>query len=983
MRKFVLMVFALVLCLVEQVAAQGRTISGTVTEQPAGTALPGVSVILKGTTTGVSTGVDGGYSITIPANVAPESATLIFRQIGMTTQEIVIGNKTSINVSMSVDTRQLSEVVVTGYTTQTQREVAGSVSTVKAEEIRHVPLASFDQALQGRAPGILVQANSGQPGAAANVVIRGKGSLRGTNDPLYIMDGVQISPTDFATLNPADFESLTILKDASATSIYGSRGANGVVVITTRKGIAGKTRINYDVQYGFSKAPENRLEVMNTEQKLQYELQRGNPYDWTDEDLARLRKVNTVWEDVFFKTGTTKNHTLSASGGSEKTTYYLSGSLFDQTGTVPNTGLERYTGRANIESSAGNFNYGLNSTFGYSEFTNTSEANTGIATPLNAIRWSNPYETVYDEDGNYTQMVSGQPNAMQELLENKNLRQQMKAVGNIFVGYKAPFLEGLTLRTSWGGDYTGNEATAFVNPNTYSGQFSTGGSGSFGRGYNRNFTYTGTTSATYSTSFSADHTLSVGLFNEVVNTKYSAFSFTGYGLGGAFQNEAGITPGNATNGYIPAVGGAGTENALLSYFTNINYGFKDRYFLTLGARRDGSSRFGANKRYANFGSIGFSWILSDEAFFEGLTGVFNDVKFKISYGSAGNQALTDDFRSRELFARSVYAGISGLSQAQLANPDLQWERKTTFNTGLEFATLNGRLQATAEFYNSVTSDLFLSRQLSRTTGFTNLLSNVGELRNRGVELALNGDIISTADFTWSANVSATYNQNEVLSLVGDEEEMIEGLYIQRVGEPMNSLYVVRYAGVNPDNGNSQYFTKTGEITEVYDPNDRVVVGSVETPWFGGFGTSLRYKGLELSTFFSFVTGNKLYNNDRANVEHPQYLWDNLSTSMLNEWTPDNRITDIPRPGNPFRSSTTRFVEDGDFLRLRNINLSYELPQSIYGGIGISSIRLFAQGQNLKTWTDFKGFDPEVSTGSLVGAQYPALRTVTFGLNVGF
>lgn len=979
MRKFVLMVFALVLCLVEQVAAQGRTISGRVTEQATGDGLPGVSVIVKGTTTGVSTGVDGGYSVTIPENVS--NPTLIFRQIGMATQEIVVGNRTSINVAMSTDTRQLSEVVVTGYTTQTQREVAGSVSTVKAEEIRQVPLASFDQSLQGRAPGILVQANSGQPGAAANVVIRGRGSILGSSEPLYIMDGVQISATDFSTLNPADFESLTILKDASATSIYGSRGANGVVVITTLKGLAGKTRINYDVQYGFSRAPRNRLELMNTEQKLQYELQRGNPYGWDDDDLARLRQIDTNWEDVFFKTGSTKNHTLSASGGNDKTTYYLSGSIFDQTGTVPNTGLERYTGRANVESNAGNFNFGLNSTFGYSDFTNTSEANTGIGTPLNAIRWTNPYETVYDEEGNFTVMESGQPNAMQELLQNRNLRQQLKGVGNVFVGYQVPFLEGLSLRTSWGGDFTGNETSVYLNPESYSGQFATGGSGSFSRGYNRRFTYTGTTSATYSTAFAEDHTLTVALFNEIVNSRFRSFGFTGYGLGGAFENEAGITPGNPT--FIPDVTGGGTENALLSYFTNINYGFKDRYFVTLGARRDGSSRFGADRRYANFGSIGFSWIVSDEAFFDGLSNVFDDVKFKASYGSAGNQALTADFASRELYSRAAYAGISGLRQSQLENRELQWERKTTFNTGLEFSTLNGRVGATVEFYNSLTSDLFLNRQLSRTSGYPFQLSNVGELRNRGLEFGLTGDIVASDKFTWSANASLTYNKNEVTKLIGDQEEIINGLYINRIGEPMNSLYVVRYAGVNPDNGNAQYFTANGEITEVYDPNDRVIVGTVETPWFGGFGTSLRWGGLELSTFFSFVTGNKLYNNDRANVENPQYLWDNLSTAMLNEWTPDNRITDVPRPGNPFRQETTRFVEDGDFLRLRNINLSYTLPSSLYNGIGISSVRLFAQGQNLATWTKFLGFDPEVSTGSLVGAQYPALRTVTFGLNVGF
>ena len=289
-----------------------------------------------------------------------------------------------------------------------------------------------------------------------------------------------------------------------------------------------------------------------------------------------------------------------------------------------------------------------------------------------------------------------------------------------------------------------------------------------------------------------------------------------------------------------------------------------------------------------------------------------------------------------------------------------------------------------EYYNSVTTDLFLDRQLSRTSGYEDILSNVGKLQNRGVELALNGDIIASENFTWSANVSLTYNKNEIKQLVGDQEEIVRGIYINRVGEPLNSLYVVRYAGVNPDNGNPQYITKDGDITETYSPSDRVIVGTVETPFFGGFGTSLNFRGFEVSSFFSFVRGNELFNNDRANVENPLYVYDNLAVSLLDEWQQPGDITNIPRPGAPFRSGTTRFVEDGDFVRLRNINVSYGLPRSLVSSIGfVNSIRVFAQGQNLVTWTDFQGFDPEVSTGSLVGAQYPALRTVTFGLNVGF
>lgn len=983
MRKIVLIVFAIGWLIAQNAMAQSRTISGKVTDRENGQPLPGVAVVLKGTGTGASTGVDGTYTLTIPANLP--NATLVFKFLGMMTKEAPVGTASVIDVALQADAKQLSEVVVTGYTTQNKREVAGSIATVKAEDVSQVPLASFDQALQGKASGVLIQAQSGQPGAPAAVTIRGKGSIVGTNSPLYVVDGVQINANDFSTLNPADFASFNILKDAAATSLYGSRGANGVIVITTRRGTTGKTRVNYSAQYGFSRAPENRLEVMDSNQKLDYELANGNPYGWTDEDLARLRTVNTNWEDVFFRTGKTVNHTLSASGGKDNTVYYVSGSVFDQTGTVENTGLKRYTGRTNIDSKAGNFSFGLNTTVGYSSFTNTIENNSVVSTPLNAIRWTNPYETPYDESGQYTEIMSGQPNALQELLENKYLRQQLKGIGSVYVSYAVPFVEGLTLKTNWGGDFTANETANYIDPTTATGRAQTGRSGSLTRAYGNAFRYTGTTSASYSKQFGIDHRLTVALFNEVVKYKGNNFGYTGYGLGGAFDNEAGITPGTSDNGFIPAVSGNGSVNALVSYFTDVQYGFKERYFLSLGGRRDGSSRFGSDRRYANFGSVGFSWIVTDEDFMAGLRDNFlNELKLKVSYGSAGNQALNEDFAPRELFARAVYNGVSGLVQNQLANPSLQWERRTTLNAGFELATLQGRLRATAEFYNALTSDLFLNRQLSRTSGYSSLVTNVGELRNRGMELSLDGDLIKTSDFTWNANVSLTYNQNVVTKLVGNDNEIEDGIYINRVGESMNSIYLVRYAGVDPETGDPQFYTKDGEITNVYNPNDRVIVGSIEAPYFGGFGTSLNYKGFEISTFFSFVKGNEIYNNDRANIENPQYLYDNLATSMLTEWRKKGDVTQIPRwDATWYNDATTRMVESGDFLRLRNVNISYALPQGLVSKLRMESIKVFAQGQNLKTWTDFAGFDPEIASGILTGAQYPALRTVTFGLNLGF
>ena len=991
MKKFLHLCFSFVFA-ASLTWAQERVVSGRVTSSEDGSALPGVNVVLKGTNNGTVTGSDGRFSLA----VSGQSGVLVFSFIGLLTQEVPVEGLTTVDVAMQTDVKQLSEVVVTGYSTQTQRELSGSVAAVKGENIGRVPLASFDQALQGQVSGVLIQAQSGQPGAAASVLIRGRGSLLGSNSPLYILDGIEITASDFSTLNPADFENISVLKDASATSIYGSRGANGVLVITSKKGKKGRAKVTYDAQYGFSEAPQNKLELMNSEEKLEYELANGNPYGWTSEDVARLSQINTDWADVLFQTGKTQSHTLSFAGGVDKTSYFISGSVFDQSGTVKNTGLKRYTGRVNLESGLGDLTFGVNSTFGYSDLTNTSEGNTGIATPLNAIRWTNPYETPYDDDGNYTQIISGQPNGLQELLENNAYRDQLKAIGNVYLNYQVPFVKGLTVKTSWGGDFTSNERAAFVDGTTATGSGTPSQKGSFTRQYGKRFRYTGTTSLTYAKQLSADHFLSVSLFNEIVKTNSNSFFFTGFGLGGPFENEAGITPGNNTNGFIPAVGGNQTDgvnaegvlfrggpSALLSYFTTINYGYKEKYYLTVGLRRDGSSRFGDNYRYANFGSVGLSWIMSDEAFMSSLKGNFlNELKFKISYGSSGNQAGIGTFQARELYGRGVYNGVSGLVQNQLANPDLRWERKSTFNTGFEFAMLNGRLNGSIEYYNSITSDLFLGRPLSLTTGYASLTTNVGKLQNSGVEISLNSDVVKTGDFRWNLTTNFTYNKNMVKELLPGQDEIIDGLIITKPGEAMNSIFVVRYDGVNPNNGNAVYLTKDGEPTETYNPEDRVIVGTYETPYFGGFGTTVSYKGLELSTLFTYVLGNHIYNNDRNNVENPAYFFDNLSRELLTEWRNPGDITNIPRPDNQYRAQTTRFVEKGDFLRMRNIILSYSLPSAMLSKAKLSNVRVYVQGQNLLTFTKFLGFDPEISTGNLAGAQYPALRTVTFGLTVG-
>ena len=956
-----------------------REVTGRVTDANGGP-LVGVSVNIKGTSKGTATGPDGSFKLlATPDNV------IVFTIIGYADKEVTADN-TSLTVVMEQSQRSLTEVVINGYAPQNKRQVAGSIAKLSGDEVKLTPIGSFDKALQGRVPGLLSQSQSGQPGAAAVVTIRGKGSINGSNTPLYIIDGIQVNAADFATINPGDIESYNILKDATSTSIYGSRGANGVIVITTKKGVNGKTQVNYDFQYGWSQLPTNKLELMNSAEKLQYEFYDRpdygpNPFGWTPDEVDSLGKLDYDIENILFHKGKTQQHQLSVSGGNDKTHFYLSGSIFDQDGVVITTGLKRYTGRINIDNSFGYFKVGLNATMGYSRLIGTRENDTYIGSPLNAIRWYNPYINLYDANGNYQiDYLQGQPNPLQELQENNGNSDQIKGVGSAYIEFNVPWVKGMKVRTIWGADLTENETFTYLDKSTDQGSQSQGGNGQVDRAYAKNFRYTGTTSISYQRTM-GDHEINAAIYNEIIQGKAENFGFSGFGLVGPFKNEAGITPGTATNGYIPTVNGSATENGLVSYFIDAIYGFKRKYYLNAGARRDGSSRLSEDERWSNFGQVGASWIMSEEKFMDGTRNWLNALKVKVSYGSVGSQGI-GDFTTGQYFGPTVYNGVGGLALINLPKT-LTWERKLEFNAGVEFTMFKGRLGGTIEVYDNKTKDLFLDRQLSRTSGFQSINNNLGKLENKGIEISLNGDVVKTKDFVWTLGVNYTHNNNKLLDQHGQTDN-INGLFINRVGEPINSLYVVRYAGVDPQNGDALYYKKDGKsTTNIYDPDDRVIVGSTDPPNFGGFSTTWNYKGISLDILFSYAYGGYAYNNDRSNVEIAGYWFSNLASSMLQEWQKPGDITNVPSPFNDLHTETSRFIEKTDYLRLRNVMLSYNLPERILNKIKIRSVRVFAQGENLHVWHNFLGYDPEVVTGSLGGAVYPQLKTVTFGVSVGF
>ncbi len=980
MRKKLLTGFCAILFTSLTLFAQNTTVTGKVTDAQ-NAPLSGVTISLNGKGFGV-TKADGTYSVVVPST----AKRLTLSYVGFDDQQITVGTVAQ-NIQLTPGDKSLNEVVVTGYQSLQKRQVTGAISTVNKEALKNVPIGSFDQMLQGQASGVLIQANSGQPGAAARVLIRGVGSVNGTTQPLYILDGIQISAANFSSINPNDFESISVLKDASTTAIYGSRGANGVIVITSKQGKSGKTKLEYNGQYGQSRFPENPLQLMNTNQKLDYELANGNVFNnFSSAVVDSLRKINTNWQDLITQTGITNNHQITASGGSEKTSFFISGGLFNQSGTVQRTGLKRYSLRLNLDHTlSDNVKVGVKAYGGWSNFENTIDDNTQIAAPLNAIRWANPYERpINPNTGTYQVFLSGQPNPYLDMNEVNRGTKELKIITSAYLESKLGFIaKGLSFRTQWGVDYESWDVTNSFTRLSTTGQATNGNQGSFNKGSRTSTRYTGTTSLNYTKTI-GDHNFTIGAYNEFVNRILSSFSFTGYGLTGNLQNGAGITPGSGGLN-IPAVAENRTENALISFFGIGSYSYKNRYFFNGSVRRDGSSRFGGNNRFATFSSVGAGWMISDENFFKNI-GFIETLKLSTSYGTVGNQEGIGDFASRELFANRTYTSINGPGLSQLPNQDLTWEQRNKFNIGLNVSFLKNRITLGVDYYSEVTERLFLNDQLSRTTGFTSLNTNVGQVRNRGFEFTLVTENISSKDFRWTTQANFTVNRNKILSLTPTTPPtgIITGTTIQRIGYPLNSNFLVKFAGVNPNNGNNIFQRPNGTITELFnDAADRQIFGTRDAPFFGGITNKFTYKQFDLSVFFNYVFGNLAYNNDRQLVERFDYGIDNLSITMLNEWRKPGDITDIPRASATIRTSTTRFLEDGSFVRLRNLTLAYNLTQKTAKAIGISNARFFVMGENLWTGTKFKAWDPELSNGVLTGAQYPALQTITIGLTVGF
>lgn len=976
MRVFFFILFAALSSTI-QVLAQDFEVRGKVIAADSKEPLLGVNVRQKGTSNGVITDLDGNYRI----NVKGTEAVLEFSYTGMQSVERKVNAQTAVlNISLAEKEREIDEVVVVAYGTRKKGTITGSVSVVKGNVLENAPVASFDQALQGKATGLTVMQSSGEPTAAATFQIRGVNSINADTEPLFVIDGVPVSASDFSSLNPNDIESLSVLKDASSTSIYGARAANGVVVITTKRGIEGeKAKITLRAQYGFSNLAYGKWDQMNTTERLDFEELIGIRVPGTY-DREMLEKTNINWKDVVFRDNApTQSYEMSVAGGARNINYYISAGYFSQDGTAVGSDFERFSLRANIEAQATKWlKLGTNTSLSYSEYHEAEYGAYSIFTPISAARFMLPYWDPYKADGSLTSTEDGSwrgsyGNPMEYLADNPMKRNKTQLVSSTFLEINP--IKDLKLRTMFGvegGDVRTDASTLPSYPSNY-------GSGGVAKSFSRGYNMTWTNTANYSFSIHNEHNINVLLGHEV--TKNNSDNFSVSTRGQSNDDLLTLTTGTTASGWSDN----NATSTYVSVFARGEYNFRRNYFVDLSIRRDASSKFGENSRWANFWSVGALWDAKLEKFLSDVDWL-SMAQLSASIGTSGNSSIPN-YDHLPLFAAGPkYSGMTGLAPYSRGNEDLTWEKLTSFNLALKLGFLD-RINVSVEFYNKKTTDMLMEVPITFGNGFDMEWDNIGAMVNRGVEFDINADVLKIKDFTWSINANASYNHNEITELYNglDEYEIPNSNLMLQVGHPYGEHYVVRYAGVNPVNGDALWYTKDGELTNEYNEEDKVLVGkSFIAPWQGGFGTTLAWRGLSLNAQFSWVKNRWMMNNDRL-FDESNGLYStayNQSTELLHGWQNPGDVTSIPRYGvNPQMDS--HLLEDASFLRLKNLTLAYSLPAKWLKKTKIIEfVRIFAQGQNLLTFTKFTGMDPEPGL-NVYQAAYPLSRQFTFGAEISF
>ena len=975
-------------------AQQRNIISGTITDE-SNLPLPGVNVLVKNTSTGTQSNFDGNYDI-----AAAKGAVLVFSYIGFRTQEIVVGDNNRINVTMISEQAELEEVVVVAYGQARKSSITAAIATVNSEDIEQVPLATFDQVLQGRVPGLEVSSGSGQPGSPPRVRIRGTSSILGNSTPLYIVDGIQIDPLSFASLNTNDFESISVLKDAQATSLYGSRGAAGVIVIKTKSGKYGqKTKFSYRTYTGISEAPNLNVDVLDARQflELSRELGFNGAGNLTDQEINdRITDLNGFEPaDALLRTGRTFSHELTANGGSENTSFFTSASYFEQEGTIVKSKLQRLTTRLNLNHKASEkLEFKLNTSLGFSRTDNPpSNGGVNLANPFLIPFIGNPTVPVFNDDGSFNTgnptLARLAPNVLEDLTLGIRQNEEFKLIASAAIDYK--FTDFLSLNYNIGVDFEDDFTVNALNPNTFRGSTipAVGSEGSQNEVSIRDVNFTSTLQLRYQDTFSEVHALNASILWEVFNRDFRSSAFTGFGIEPSlfgFANS--ITPGTISNSLIPTVGGVRTRNSIVSLFGTAGYSYDDRYGIDVSLRSDETSRISPENSGIIFYSVGGRWSIDKESFMANANWV-DQLKLRASFGTTGNDNSAGDNGFIQQLGNPLFDGQRGFIFGGIANRDSKWEFTEQLNVGLDFGLFKGRFSGSFDYYKSRTEDLFINFNLPAAFGDTNVTANAGALENEGFEVNMNVDILRGTDYLLSLYGNASYNFGRVVDLGPQVDQFVNGTSIVRVGEQLGSHFVVEYAGVNPSNGEPLYRDLNGNVTNQFSGDfAKTGFGSSEPLYTGGFGLNAQYKGFSLSTLFSFQAEVKRFNNTSFFLENGNFFSAGLnqSTTVLNRWQRPGDITDIPAffvNGQPVqRQFGSNDIEDASFVRLRDLTIAYSVPSKYLEKTVFKGIRVYARGVNLITFTEFTGLDPEDSN-NISQFEYPNARQYTFGLDVDF
>ena len=1007
MRKKLLFSLLLLLTISFTTAMAQVTVTGTVTSSEDGEPIPGASVAVRGTTIGTVTDIDGNYSIEVPT----EQSVLRFSFVGMIRRDIMVGDQRTINVVLEPDVVGLDEVVVTGYGVQRRRDLTGSVSSVRSQQIEGMPVTSMERAIQGRAAGVQVTSATGIPGGEVSIIVRGMGSFA-ANRPIWVIDGVEVqvggigyrsaSESVLSALDFNDIESIDILKDAAAAAIYGARGANGVVVVTTKRGSAGeKTNFNFELQRGYTQ-PVAMRDVMTGPQWVQWRDERiGNRYGYGSSqyqshlNLGQTRgwfelgadgrpDLSTVpnydWQDAVNRTGEIWDARLTASGGDERTRFYTSLSHNYTQGHIISYDWQRSSFRVNLDHDATDrLRFDMQISANLTD-QNTTRVDGAFSSPIHGAAGLLPVEPIYDEEGNFAgaprQIFGAAPaHVLNSAHYDHLISRNIKTVINLGSAYD--LTDHLTYRTAFGIDYNHNDEEQWYDPRASDGLAANG----VLRDYETTaYSLQTTQTLNYSNMFGEVHSISGVAGFETWYRNYQETAVRGENFPNPHMNVISA----AANAVWWS--GTETERTRLGGFGRLNYTYNDRYLLTLTGRYDASSRFGAQNKWGFFPAAALGWRVSSEPFMAGMDNIDN-LMVRLSYGTSGSDAAGTYAALGLWSGGSQYMGDVGIYPTQLPNEYLTWEESTTLNLAISMAAYRGRLNMDLEFYNRWTSQLLLDRPLPPTTGWTSISENVGGMLNEGIELTVNSVNIERGDFSWSSNFNISISRSEIQELLPGQDFFSDR---RMVGRAVQDRNIPIWAGVNPADGRPMYYDKDKNIT--YNPvyEDRDWMGPEVTPVFGGLTNEFRFGNFTTSVFFQYSGGNYRYQSDMRYF----FCWsgdrNQFARTITERWEEPGHMTAVPisihgnrYAGNVQSPSTyaSHMFQRADYLRLKEISLSYTVPSSLTQRYGVDRLRVFARAVNLLTWTDYLGTDPEV-TGADYGT-YPQAKSITVGVNTRF